>query len=128
MPTYGQLIRNVWKVQKWKKIDWILQGCPHKKAVILKLWTAKPKKPNSAIWKVAKVRIVSSWISVIVYIPGQGHSLQEHSQILIWGGWIPDLPGVHYKAVKGKLDFTQYEWFDRRKWRSKFGISKPKEY
>jgi len=65
---------------------------------------------------------------VVVYIPGQGHSLQEHSQILIWGGWIPDLPGVHYKAIKGKLDFSPHEWFDRRKWWSKFGVPKPTEY
>lgn len=128
MPTPNQLIRNSRKIQKKKKIDWILQGCPHKRAIILKLRTAKPKKPNSAIWKIAKVRIVSSKIPVVVYIPGQGHSLQEHSQILIWGGWIPDLPGVHYKAIKGKLDFSSHEWFDWWKWRSKFGIPKSKEY
>lgn len=128
MPTPGQLIWNIWKIQKKKKIDWILQGCPHKRAIILKLRTAKPKKPNSAIWKIAKVWIVSSKIPVVVYIPGQGHSLQEHSQILIWGGWIPDLPGVHYKAIKGKLDFSPHEWFDWWKRWSKFGIPKPTEY
>ena len=128
MPTIGQLLKNSWKIKKIKKIDWILQGCPHKRAIILKLRTAKPKKPNSAIWKVAKVWIVSSKIPVIVYIPGQGHSLQEHSQILIRGGWIPDLPGVHYKAIKGKLDFSAHERFDWWKWRSKFGVPKPSDY
>lgn len=124
MPTYQQLLKNVRK--KWwnKRVDRILQNCPHKKASIIKLWTAKPKKPNSAIRKIAKVWILSSRISVIVYIPGQGHSLQEHSQILIWGGWVPDLPGVHYKAVKGKLDFSSKERFQRKNRRSKFGTPK----
>lgn len=124
MPTVNQLVKNYWKLRKKKKIDWILQNCPQKKAIILKLWTAKPKKPNSAIWKVAKVWVVSSKIPVIIYIPGQGHSLQEHSQILIWGGRIPDLPGVHYKALKGKLDFSFHEKFERKKRWSKFGIPK----
>ena len=128
MPTFQQLVKGMRKL-KWKwKMDRILQNCPHKKASIIKLWTAKPKKPNSAIWKIAKVRIVSSRIPVIVYIPGQGHSLQEHSQILIRGGWVPDLPGVHYKAVKGKLDFSAKERFDwMQKW-SKFGTPKRQQY
>jgi len=108
-------------------VDRILQNCPQKKAVIVKLRTAKPKKPNSAIRKVAKVRIVSTNIHVIAYVPGQGHSLQEHSQVLIRGGRVPDLPGVHYKAIKGKLDFSASEKFSRMKRRSKFGIKKIKE-
>lgn len=127
MPTFEQLLRGVWEPKRNRKIDWILQSCPQKKAVILKLWTAKPKKPNSAIWKIAKVRVLSTKIPVIVYIPGQGHSLQEHSQVLIWGGWVPDLPGVHYKAIKGKLDFGSGEWFARMARWSKFGIKRPKE-
>lgn len=127
MPTFGQLLRGV-REPKWDwKIDWILQNCPQKKAVIVKLWTAKPKKPNSAIWKIAKVWVLSTKILVIVYIPGQGHSLQEHSQVLIRGGRVPDLPGVHYKAIKGKLDFAPGERFARMTWRSKFGVKKPKE-
>lgn len=127
MPTFEQLIRNVWQPKRSRKIDRILQNCPQKKAVIVKLRTAKPKKPNSAIRKVAKVRILSTNIHVIAYVPGQGHSLQEHSQVLIRGGWVPDLPGVHYKAIKGKLDFTSSEKFARMKRRSKFGIKKVKE-
>jgi len=127
MPTFAQLIHGSRKIKWTRKVDWILQNCPQKKAVILKLWTAKPKKPNSAIWKIAKVRVVSTKIPVIVYIPGQGHSLQEHSQVLIWGGRVPDLPGVHYKAIKGKLDFAPNEWFAWMNRRSKFGIKKAKE-
>lgn len=124
MPTYQQLFSGIRKAWRKKKIDWILQNCPHKRATVLKLWTAKPKKPNSAIRKIAKVRIISSKITVIVYIPGQGHSLQEHSQILIRGGWVPDLPGVHYKAIRGKFDFNSKERFSWWKWRSKFGVPK----
>lgn len=127
MPTFQQLIKGA-REPKWnQKVDRILQGCPQKKAVIVKLRTAKPKKPNSAIWKIAKARVVSTKISVIIYIPGQGHSLQEHSQVLIWGGWVPDLPGVHYKAIKGKLDFTSNERFAWMQRRSKFGVQRIKE-
>ncbi len=122
MPTFEQLIWGT-RQPKWdRKIDWILQNCPQKKAVIVKLWTAKPKKPNSAIRKIAKARVLSTKILVVIYIPGHGHSLQEHSQVLIWGGRVPDLPGVHYKAIRGKLDFIGNEWFVRMKWRSKFGV------
>lgn len=127
MPTTWQLINVCRKKWNKKKIDWILQGCPQKRAVITKIRTAKPKKPNSAIWKVAKVWIVSTRISVVVYIPGQSHTLHEHAQLLIRGGWIPDLPGVHYKAIKGKLDFPSRENFDWKKWRSKFGVKKDSE-
>jgi small subunit ribosomal protein S12 len=127
VPTFQQLLNGIWQPKRNHKLDRILQNCPQKKAVILKLWTAKPKKPNSAIWKIAKVRILSTSIPVIVYIPGQGHSLQEHSQVLVRGGWVPDLPGVHYKAIKGKLDFAPNERFARMKRRSKFGIKKIKE-
>lgn len=127
MPTFGQLIWGA-RQSKWSpKIDRILKNCPQKKAVIVKLWTAKPKKPNSAIRKIAKARVLSTKTMVIVYIPGQGHSLQEHSQVLIWGGRVPDLPGVHYKAIKGKLDFNSSEWFSRMKRWSKFGVKKVKD-
>ena len=124
MPTYQQLIKNARKINWNKKIDWILQNCPHKKASITKLRTAKPKKPNSAVRKIAKVWIISTGISSVIYIPGHGHSLQEHSQILIWGGWVPDLPGIHYKAIKGVLDFNSTERFKRSNRRSKFGTPK----
>ena len=127
MPTFEQLMRHVWQPKRYRKVDRILQNCPQKKAVIVKLRTAKPKKPNSAIRKIAKVRVLSTKIHVIAYIPGQGHSLQEHSQVSIWGGWVPDLPGVHYKAIKGKLDFSSSEKFSRMKRWSKFGIKKIKE-
>jgi len=127
MPTFEQLIWGT-RQPKWcHKIDRILQNCPQKKAVIVKLWTAKPKKPNSAIRKIAKARVLSTKTLVVIYIPGQGHSLQEHSQVLIWGGRVPDLPGVHYKAIKGKLDFAPSERFSRMKWWSKFGVKKLKE-
>lgn len=127
MPTFEQLIWGT-RQPKWNcKIDWILQNCPQKKAVIVKLWTAKPKKPNSAIWKIAKARILSTKILVVIYIPGHGHSLQEHSQVLIWGGRVPDLPGVHYKAIWGKLDFIGNEWFIWMKRWSKFGVKQFKE-
>ena len=127
MPTFGQLIWGSRQAKRVAKIDWILQNCPQKKAVIVKLWTAKPKKPNSAIWKIAKARILSTKVLVVIYIPGQGHSLQEHSQVLIRGGRVPDLPGVHYKAIKGKLDFASNERFARMNRWSKFGIKKSKE-
>lgn len=132
MPTFQQLLNKAW-LAKWKrKIDRILWGCPQKRASVLKLRTMSPWKPNSATWKVAKVWILSTKISIIAYIPGQNHgtptlSLQEHSHILLRGGWVPDLPGVHYKAIKGKLDFSCDENFDRMQWWSKFGISWPKE-
>jgi len=86
----------------------------------------KPKKPNSAIRKVAKVRF-SNGYSRIVYIPGQGHNLQEHSVVLVRGGRVPDLPGVHYHCMRGKFTFTAKENFDRRKRRSKFGHPFPKD-
>lgn len=127
MPTINQLVKGLRGLKRKIKEDWILNNCPQKKATILKLRTAKPRKPNSAIWKIAKVRVLSSGLPVVVYIPGQGHSLQEHSQILIKGGRIPDLPGVWYKAVKGKLDFTALEWFQRMKRWSKFGVPLPKK-
>jgi small subunit ribosomal protein S12 len=125
-PTLNQLSRN--KLRRKKKhynISASLEGRPQLKAVCLKVYTCKPKKPNSAIRKVAKVRF-STGRKRIVYIPGQGHNLQEHSVVLIRGGRIPDLPGVHYRIIRGKYDFTGKENFIRQKRRSKFGISKPK--
>jgi len=89
----------------------------------LKVYTTKPKKPNSAIRKIAKVRL-STGRRLIAYIPGQGHNLQEHSVVMIRGGRVPDLPGVHYHIIRGKYDFTGAETFERRKRRSKFGVKR----
>jgi ribosomal protein S12 len=127
MVTFNQLSRkNPRKKKKHYNISKDLQKRPHLKAVCLKVYTTKPKKPNSAIRKIAKVRF-STGKKRIIYIPGQGHNLQEHSVVLVRGGRVPDLPGVHYHAIRGKIDFTGKETFDRRKRRSKFGIPLPKD-
>jgi len=97
--------------------------CPQRKAVCLRIYTRKPKKPNSAIRKVAKVRLTNNR-EVIVYIPGEGHNLQEHSVVLVRGGRTPDLPGVKYKLVRGVLDLPGIE--KRRQGRSKYGTKKQK--
>jgi len=115
------LHRNPRKTKKHYNISSTLRGRPHLRAVCLKVYTTKPKKPNSAIRKIAKVRL-STGQRTIVYIPGQGHTLQEHSVLLIRGGRVPDLPGVHYHAIRGKFDFSSKENFDRQARRSKFGI------
>jgi small subunit ribosomal protein S12 len=119
--------RYLWKKRsvKQKRIRApYLESCPQKKAVCSKVYTTKPKKPNSAIRKVAKVFILSIKKSVIVSIPGQGHNLQEHSVILMRGGRRKDLPGVHYRAIRGVYDFLPAENFSRFQRRSKFGIIK----
>lgn len=113
--------RNIRKKKKHYNISSTLKGRPHLRAVCLKVYTTKPKKPNSAIRKIAKVRL-STKRNTIIYIPGQGHNLQQHSQVLVRGGRAPDLPGVHYRAIRGKFDFTTNETFERRKRRSKFGL------
>ena len=102
-----------------------MEQCPYKRGVCLKVFTVKPKKPNSAIRKVAKV-LLSNKRRIIIAIPGIGHRLQEHSVVLVRGGRANDLPGVHYKAVRGKLDFNNYESFERANRRSKYGVSKKK--
>jgi len=104
----------------------ILEARPHLRGVCLKVYTTKPKKPNSAIRKIAKLRL-STGKKIIAYIPGQGHSLQEHSVVLIRGGRVKDLPGVHYHIVRGKHDFTSRERFKRMKRRSKFSVPRPKQ-
>jgi small subunit ribosomal protein S12 len=102
-----------------------LLAAPQKKGVCVKVYTTKPKKPNSAIRKVAKVRL-STGRSLIVYVPGQGHNLQQHSVVLIRGGRVPDLPGVLYHILRGKYDFVGKERFERSARRSKFSVKKPK--
>jgi small subunit ribosomal protein S12 len=128
LPTYNQLARgkSLRRNKKHYNVSRMLFGRPHLRAVCLKVYTVKPKKPNSAIRKVAKVRF-STGFKRIVYIPGQGHNLQEHSVVLIRGGRVPDLPGVHYHCMRGKYDFSTRENFQRTKSRSKFGLPKPKK-
>ena len=125
MITFNQLgKRRNKRITKLKyKITGQLKKCPQLKGICLKVFTMTPKKPNSALRKVIKVKL-SNGLKVIAYIPGQSHNLQEYSSVLIRGGKIPDLPGVHYKAIKGKLDFDYKENFIRTKSRSKFGIKK----
>jgi small subunit ribosomal protein S12 len=102
-----------------------LRKCPQLKAVCLRVYTTTPKKPNSAIRKVAKVKL-SNRTNTLVYIPGQGHNLQQHSVVLVRGGKVPDLPGVLYRTIRGKYDFLAKETFERKTNRSKYGIKNSK--
>ena len=104
----------------------ILKKCPQKKGICIKVYTTSPKKPNSAVRKIAKVKIRSHKVKTIVGIPGQGHKLQEYSTVLIRGGRVNDVPGVRFKAIRGKYDFNWAEDFFRSKRRSKYGIPKKK--
>ena len=126
MVTINQLLHKSKRISKKTKVrSTALDACPQKKGVCVKVTTMKPKKPNSAIRKIAKVRL-STGRKITAYICGQGHALQEHSVVLIRGGRAPDLPGVRYRLIKGKLDFTWKESFVRRNARSKYGIPKNK--
>ncbi|OHB46427.1 MAG: 30S ribosomal protein S12 [Planctomycetes bacterium GWF2_40_8] len=118
MPTINQLIRKGRKkvLKKSKSVD--LEGCPQKKGVCLQVMTRTPKKPNSALRKVARVRLTSGK-EVTAYIPGEGHNLQEHSMVLIRGGRVRDLPGVKYHIIRGKLDTAGVD--GRKRGRSKYG-------
>ena len=123
MPTINQLVREGReKVQKKSKAP-ALQGSPQRRGVCVRVYTTTPKKPNSALRKVARVRLTNG-IEITGYIPGEGHSLQEHSVVLVRGGRVKDLPGVRYHIVRGTLDATGVE--DRRKSRSKYGAKRPK--
>ncbi|MBA7556870.1 30S ribosomal protein S12 [subsurface metagenome] len=123
MPTINQLIRKGRKEIKKKNKAPALQACPQKRGVCTRVMTVTPKKPNSALRKVARVRLTNG-IEVTAYIPGIGHNLQEHSVVLIRGGRVKDLPGVRYHIVRGAKDTLGVE--DRRKARSKYGTKKPK--
>ena len=118
MPTINQLVRKGRKkiIKKSKSID--LEGCPQKKGVCLQVMTRTPKKPNSALRKVARVRLTNGK-EVTAYIPGEGHNLQEHSIVLIRGGRVRDLPGVKYHIIRGKLDTAGVD--GRKRGRSKYG-------
>ena len=123
MPTINQLVRKRRRqaAKKSKRPD--LEQCPQKRGVCLQVTTRTPRKPNSALRKVARVRL-SNGREVTAYIPGEGHNLQEHSIVLVRGGRVRDLPGVRYHIVRGKLDAMGVD--DRRRSRSKYGAKKPK--
>jgi small subunit ribosomal protein S12 len=123
MPTIGQLVRDGREKQRRKNTAPALQGCPQKRGVCIRVYTTTPKKPNSALRKVARVRLTNG-IEVTSYIPGVGHNLQEHSVVLIRGGRVKDLPGVRYHIVRGTLDSIGVQ--ERRQSRSKYGAKKPK--
>jgi small subunit ribosomal protein S12 len=123
MPTINQLIRKERTRPVRKTKSPALQGCPQKRGVCIRVTTFTPKKPNSAMRKVARVRLTNG-IEVTTYIPGVGHSLQEHSVVLIRGGRIKDIPGVRYHVIRGTLDSTGVA--DRKQSRSKYGAKKPK--
>lgn len=123
MPTVNQLIRKGRKKEGSKSKSPALDKSPQKKGVCVRVFTTTPKKPNSAIRKVARVRLTNG-IEVTAYIPGIGHTLQEHSQVLIRGGRVKDLPGVRYHIIRGALDAQGVQ--ERMKGRSKYGTKKPK--
>ena len=123
MPTINQLIRKPRKPPTQRNKVPALQACPQKRGVCTRVYTTTPKKPNSALRKVARVRLTNG-IEVTSYIPGIGHNLQEHSVVLIRGGRIKDLPGVRYHVIRGALDTLGVS--DRKKARSKYGVKKSK--
>ena len=123
MQTINQLVRKGRVKVKAKTASPALENCPFKRGVCLQVYTRTPKKPNSAMRKVAKVRLTNGF-EVIAYIPDEGHTLQEHSIVLIRGGRVKDLPGVRYHIVRGALDATGVE--KRRRSRSKYGVKRPK--
>ena len=123
MPTIQQLIRKPRQPNVRKSKSTHLESCPQKRGVCTRVYTTTPKKPNSAMRKVAKVRLTNGF-EVISYIPGEKHNLQEHSEVLIRGGRIKDLPGVRYHILRGVLDTQGVK--DRRQRRSKYGAKRPK--
>jgi small subunit ribosomal protein S12 len=123
MPTINQLVRKGREVIEEKSKSRALKSCPQRRGVCTRVYTTTPKKPNSALRKVAKVRLTSG-SEVICYIPGEGHNLQEHSIVLVRGGRVKDLPGVRYTIVRGALDTAGVK--NRKKSRSKYGAKRPK--
>ena len=123
MPTINQLIRNPRAPQRARNKVPAMQPCPQKRGVCTRVYTTTPKKPNSALRKVAKVRLTNGF-EVIGYIPGEGHNLQEHSVVMIRGGRVKDLPGVRYHILRGVLDTQGVK--NRRQRRSKYGAKRPK--
>src|SRR5689334_20752933 len=123
MPTINQLVRKGREKVVYKSKARALASCPQKRGVCTRVYTTTPKKPNSALRKVAKVRLTNS-MEIIAYIPGEGHNLQEHSIVLVRGGRVKDLPGVRYHIVRGSLDASGVN--GRNQSRSKYGTKKPK--
>ena len=123
MPTINQLIRKPREIQKARKTVPALQQSPQKRGVCTRVYTTTPKKPNSALRKVARVRLTSG-VEVTAYIPGVGHNLQEHSMVLVRGGRVKDLPGVRYKIIRGSLDTQGVR--NRKQARSRYGAKKEK--
>ncbi len=123
MPTINQLVRKGRAFVKSKTKSPALRSCPHKRGVCLRVYTTTPKKPNSALRKVARVRLTNG-MEVTTYIPGVGHNLQEHSIVLVRGGRVKDLPGVRYHLVRGALDAVGVA--GRKQSRSKYGAKRPK--
>jgi small subunit ribosomal protein S12 len=123
LPTFNQLVRHGRKQIRLKTKSPALQGSPQRRGVCTRVYTSTPKKPNSALRKVARVRLTNG-IEVTTYIPGIGHNLQEHSIVLIRGGRVKDLPGVRYHVVRGTLDSVGVQ--DRKNSRSKYGAKRPK--
>jgi small subunit ribosomal protein S12 len=123
MPTINQLVKRGREIQRTKTAAPALQKSPQKRGVCTRVYTSTPKKPNSALRKVARVRLTNG-IEVTTYIPGIGHNLQEHSVVLIRGGRVKDLPGVRYHIIRGTLDSIGVQ--ERRQGRSKYGAKRPK--
>ena len=123
MPTINQLVRRGREKVRTKSASPALKQCPQKRGVCTRVYTTTPKKPNSALRKVAKVRLTNGF-EVVTYIPGEGHNLQEHSVVMIRGGRVKDLPGVRYHIIRGSLDTHGVK--DRRQRRSKYGAKRPK--
>ena len=124
MPTINQLVRKGRRAVVYRSDSPALEKCPQKRGVCLRVYTTTPKKPNSALRKVARVRLTNG-VEVTVYIPGEGHNLQEHSVVMIRGGRVKDLPGVRYHIVRGTLDTQGVQ--DRKQARSKYGAKRPKQ-
>lgn len=123
MPTINQLIRHGRTSRRKKTAAPALKSCPQRRGVCVRVYTTTPKKPNSALRKVARVRLTNG-MEVTAYIPGEGHNLQEHSVVLIRGGRVKDLPGVRYHIIRGALDSVGVQ--SRRRGRSKYGAKRPK--
>nr|QYB22256.1 ribosomal protein S12 [Prumnopitys andina]BBF91189.1 ribosomal protein S12 [Prumnopitys andina] len=124
MPTIQQLTRNARQPIRNRTKSPALRGCPQRRGVCARVYTITPKKPNSALRKVARVRLTSKY-EITAYIPGIDHNLQEHSVVLVRGGRVKDLPGVRYHIVRGTLDAVPVK--DRQQGRSKYGVKKPKK-
>ena len=124
MPTINQLVRKGRRDKVSKTKTAALKGSPQRRGVCTRVYTTTPKKPNSALRKVARVRLTSA-VEVTAYIPGEGHNLQEHSMVLVHGGRVKDLPGVRYQIIRGALDAAGVE--NRRQGRSKYGAKRPRQ-